>query len=323
MSLLQHILATFVLLSFCAPAAAQWQAEILAAPGLVTAIDTSGTDIRIAIGESWYRLPPDSRRFEAVAGFEHPAPPPGALPDARVAISADRTTRAWLADPTARYSHGVLGDAIEAGSLVIERRHGRTSVLRLAQDAVFEDIVPRFAILGGTERILVVKSYLERGSALAIVDTETAAIIAETPPIGRPNAWLNPAGVADYNGDGTVDIALVRQPHIVGRLELWSWRSGKLDKLAEVADVSNHAIGSRALGLSLTADFNGDGRPDLAVPSLDGRSLRLIGFVPQPFDFARVPLPARIATNIGSVRLQGRVALIAGLESGELVLIHD
>ena len=188
---------------------------------------------------------------------------------------------------------------------------------------MFEDISPRIASIDGRDWIVVVKSYLDRGSALAIIDAESMTIVAETPPIGRAHAWLNPAGIADYDGNGTTDIALVRQPHVVGRLELWSWKDRKLTKVIEIADVSNHFIGSRALGLSWTADFDGDGHPDLAVPSLDRRTLRIIGFAPEVRDIARVRLPARIVTNIGAIELGGKLALIAGVEDGQLILIRN
>jgi hypothetical protein len=301
--------------------AAEWRAEIMPTAGRVSAVETAGADVRVAVGGRWYRFDANATRLDSAAPPEQPSVPKGALPDARVAIGTE-IARAWLDEPTTRYAHAVLGDAVEAGRLVIERREGKRAALRLGPDAVFEDIVPRIARLDGVERIVLVKSYLDRGSALAIVDPVSARIIGETPPIGRPNAWLNPAGIADFDGDGATDIALVRQPHVVGRLELWSWRGGTLAKTAEVADASNHVIGSRALGMSVTADFNHDGRTDLAVPTLDRRALRLITFTPAPSELARVPLPARVATNIGVLRSGERTALVFGLENGALAVVN-
>ena len=54
-----------------------------------------------------------------------PKPPEGALPDGRVATGTHDIARAWLAEPTTRYDHGILGDKIEAGSLTIETRDGK------------------------------------------------------------------------------------------------------------------------------------------------------------------------------------------------------
>ena len=207
--------------------------------------------------------------------------------------------------------------------MVIERSDGRIGSVASGANAVFEDLVPRIGTLDGVDRIVVVKSYLQDGSALAIIDAESMKITAETPPIGRAHAWLNPAGIADFDGDGSTDIVLVRQPHVAGLLQLWSWQDRQLKKVAEMPDASNHFIGSKALGMSWTADFDADGHPDLAVPSLDRRSLRLIAFAPEVRDIARIPLPARIATNIGSTGIGGRPGLVAGLEDGRLVIIRE
>ncbi|MBI4725372.1 MAG: VCBS repeat-containing protein [Rhodomicrobium sp.] len=305
-----------------ASSAKEWHAKVVPAPGRVAAVEIQGADVRVRIGQSWYRFAADRAQLEPASRPDRPAAPSGALPDARVA--AGRTiASAWLAEPTSRYDHGVLGDAIEAGSLIIELRDGRRSVLTLPKEAVFEDIEPRIVELDRAERIVLVKSYLNRGSALAIIDPESAAIIAETPPIGHPHAWLNPAGAADFNGDGITEIVFVRQPHVLGQLELWSWREGKLQKAAAIPGVSNHFIGSRALGMSFVADFDGDGHPDLAVPGRDRKALRLIGFAPEAHDIARVPLPARVATNIGAIKLGDHLALAAGLDNGQLILIEE
>lgn len=320
--IMRRVFSLLLALAISSPAQAQssWRVEILPSPGGVTAVEHSGAEVRIAVGRGWYRLDPGAARLESAAMPPRPALPQGALPDSRVAVAGDR--RVWLAGPTDRYRHGVLGDAVEAGSLVIARSDGSRRTLRLGADAVLEDLAPRIASIGGAERIVVVKSYLDRGSALAVIDANTAGIVAETPPVGRPHAWLNPAGIADFDGDGAIDIAIVRQPHVVGRLEVWSWREGGLKKSAELPDVSNHVIGSRVLGMSAVADFDGDGRADLALPSLDRRALRLIGFGPQPRDIARVPLPARIVTNIAVARIGGHPVLVMGLENGALALVR-
>jgi hypothetical protein len=310
-------------LTLVGPAAAEWRAETVPTSGRVTSIEVLGAETHIAIGSNWYRIAPKTRTLVPSQAPVYPAVPPGGLSDGRVAIGDGVIARAWLAHPTDRYRHGVLGDAIEAGSILIERSDGRIGTVPSGASAVFEDLWPRIATLNGVDRIAVVKSYLKRGSALAIIDAESMKVIAETPPIGHAHAWLNPAGIADFDGSGTIDIAIVRQPHVVGLLQLWSWQNQQLKKVAEVPDVSNHFIGSKALGMSWTADFDADGHPDLAVPSLDRRSLRLIGFVPKVRDIARISLPAGIVTNIGSTNVGGRPGLVAGLEDGRLVIIHE
>ena len=109
----------------------------------MTAVETIGTNVHIAIGQRWYRIAAGAAQLESAPMPDRPTVPAGALPDARVAVGVDKVARAWLADPTSRYRHGVLGDAIEAGSLIIEHRDGRRGILRLGTDAVFEDIEPR------------------------------------------------------------------------------------------------------------------------------------------------------------------------------------
>ncbi len=315
-------LLSMVWLALPTQAKADWRLDVISAPGAITAVETVDDEVLIAIGKSWFRFAGEPMRLMP-APAPHRVVPPLGLPDARIAAGRESFTRAWLVEPTTRYRHGVLGDAIEAGGLAIEYRGQSGQTLKLGTDAVFEDIEPRVARIGGAERIVLVKSYLDRGSAVAVIDPRSASIIAETPPIGHANAWRNPAGIADYNGDGATDIAAVRQPHVVGRLELWSFIDGNLKKTVEVADVCNHVIGSRATRLSATADFDGDGRPDLAIPGFDRRSLRLIAFAPSVHDIARVALPARIVTNLALVKLNGRPAILAGLENGQLVLVRD
>jgi FG-GAP-like repeat len=305
----------------------EWRLEPISTPGPVKAVESADDGGRIAIGGGWFRAIVGTHAIglAATIGPVSRPRPKDALPDGRIAEGKRDIARAWLADPTTRYDHGVLGDAIEAGCLVVEQRDGTQHAVRLQADAVFEDLEPRIVNLDGHDRILVVKSYIDRGSALAVIGEHDAgfAILDETPPIGTPHRWLNPAGVADFDGDGRQDIAVVRMPHAAGVLELWTWRDGRLTRTLELADVSNHVIGSRVLRMSAVADFDGDGHPDLAIPSFDRRELRLVAFTPQPRDIARIKLPARITTEIALLKHDsGPPILLAGLENGAAVAVR-
>jgi hypothetical protein len=308
--------------------AAEWHVRRVDAPARVTAIDTVGGQVRAAAGGLWYAVARAGGKV-SLKFIDYPAgpkPPEGALPDGRVATGAHDIARAWLAEPTDRYDHGVLGDKIEAGSVVIETRDGKQHSVRLKNDAVFEDLEPRIADLDGDghDDIIVVKAYLKRGSALAVIAEHRGKyqIVAETPPLGGPHRWLDPVGVADFTGDGKADIALVRQPHVIGALEVWSWRDGRLRKAAELPGAANHIAGTRAIAMHAVADFDGDGVADIAVPSLDRGTLRIVSFAPKAREIAAVKLPAKAVTNLGLLKGGATPALVVGLADGSLVLIE-
>lgn len=309
--------------------AAEWRVQQVDAPARVTAIRAVDGQVRVNAGGLWYAVVIDGKNAK-LDFLGRPLPAQrveGALPDGQIAIGTRDIARAWLAEPTDRYDHGVLGDKIEASSLVIEMRDGKRQVVRLKDDAVFEDLEPRLADLDGDGRdeIIVVKSYLKRGSSLAVIAERKGQyeIIAETPPIGQPHAWLNPAGIADFSGGGKRDIALVRMPHLVGNLELWSFADKRLRKVAEIADAANHVAGTRALHMSAAADFDGDGTADLAIPSFDRSRLRIVSFAPSVREIASVALPDKAVTNIGLVKNEsGMPAVAVGLADGTLALIR-
>jgi FG-GAP-like repeat len=309
--------------------AAEWRLQRVNTPARVYAVDTVDGQPRVNAGGLWYRIAIEGGRvaLRFIDAPARPKPPEGALPDGRVAIGTHDVARAWLAEPVTRYDHGILGDKIEAGSLVIETRDGKRQTVRLKSDAVFEDLQPRLADLDGNghDAVVVVKSYLKRGSALAVIAARRGKyeIIAETPPLGGPHRWLDPVGIADFTGDGKTDIALVRQPHVIGSLELWSWRDSGLRKVAEVPDIANHIAGTRAIRMAAVADFDGDHVQDIAALSLDRSRLRIVSFAPAAREIASVPLPAKAETDLALIADgSGPPAIALGLADGSLVIIR-
>lgn len=229
--------------------------------------------------------------------------PSNALPDGKVAIAADGDIRrAWYGRPTDRYGHGVLGDAIEAGSLVAVDDSGRHFEYVLDQSHVFEDITPRLHDLDrdGTNEIITIRSSLERGAAIAIfgIVDGVLAELAATPDVGRSNRWLNIAGIADFPGAHVEAIAWIETPHIGGVLRMGIFDGEDFDIFSNSYNgFSNHFIGSRELGLSAVGDFSGDGAPDLAIPSADRNSL----VIATRTGLKSVPLPGRVTHAVATV----------------------
>lgn len=156
-------------------------------------------------------------------------------------------TAADLAEPTSRYAHGVLGDAIEWGALTLKTRTadgaGRTVTIRLPETRVFEDIEARLVTVenGAAPKVMVVESDLGQGARLSLYD-ETG-LVAATPFIGRPNRWLAPIGAADLDGDGAIELAYVDRPHLAKTIRVWRFDGAKLVPVADLAGFTNHRIG--------------------------------------------------------------------------------
>ena len=160
-------------------------------------------------------------------------------------VWADDIRRATYEDPTERYAHGVLGDAIEHGTLALETASGKRVRLVLPENRVFEDTEPRLfdVDLDGDREVIVVESERSTGARLAIYDAE--GLVAATPHIGRTNRWLAPIGAADLDGDGAIEIAYVDRPHLAKTARIWRFENGALIELAKFEGVTNHRIGER------------------------------------------------------------------------------
>lgn len=209
-------------------------------------------------------------------------------------------TGARYTAPTTRYSHGVLGDAVEYGALEITLANGRTRRIILPQSRVFEDLAPRLSDVDGdgAPEVIVVETDLDRGARLGIYDED--GLVAATPFIGTRFRWLAPLGAADLDGDGFTEIAYIDRPHLAKTLRVWRFRGGRLDEVATLEGLTNHRIGENVISGGLRhcgprpeiIAANADWSRLLAV-TFDGRGLSTSDLGPYSPENAKAALACR------------------------------
>lgn len=245
--------------------------------------------------------------------FATPAPPDTArqrLPQSQ-AVSGQRDIAwAWLGSPTLRYPHGALGSGTHAASLHVLARTPKAGLQELVYTLpvrrVFEDRVPRLVDLDGDGRdeIILVEADTFTGAAVVVLglragatqNTRQLAELARSPSAGSAFRWLNPVGVADFDGDGHLDIASVITPHIGGVLTLYHYRPPRLEPYARTMDVSNHRMGMLEQRLAVIVEQAGH-RPTIVLPDMQLGSLHALRWV-APGQWLELadprPLPARV-----------------------------
>ena len=178
-------------------------------------------------------------------------------------VVAESVIAARFDDPTKRYQHGILGDAIEHGALVIDTDTGRRLRFVLPETRVFEDTEPRLVDVDadGQNEVIVVETDLSLGARL----------------IGRANRWLAPVGVgaADLDGDGTLELAYIDRPHLAKTLRIYRFQPGKLEFLAEFPGVTNHRIGETDIAGGIRDCGSG---PEMIVADADWQRVLAVQF---------------------------------------------
>lgn len=187
--------------------------------------------------------------------------------------SAD-VTAARYSEPTDRYTHGVLGDAIEYASLVMTV-DGRDVTLRLPDSHVFEDTEPRLVDidLDGTHEVLVVETKITEGARIVIY-SGAGEIVAATPYIGQTNRWYAPVGVADLDGDGRMEMAFIDRPHLAKTLRIWRYDAGDFSEIATLEGLTNHRIGETDIAGGIR---DCGGGPEMILASGDWSRMMAVG----------------------------------------------
>jgi len=241
---------------------------------------------------------------------------------------------AWLGSPTRRYPHGALGSPVHAGSVhaLVKTRAGgwETVALVLPLNRVYEDRVPRIVDLDrdGREEMVLIEADTLRGAALVVLGVdhgpEGPRLVerARGPFAGSTFRWLNPVGVADFDGDGQLDLASVVTPHIGGVLQLLHYRPPALVPFARALDVSNHRMGALEQDLAVVVQQPGQ-RPTIVVPDMTRRALQALRW-DAPGQWTELadlkPLPAVVERL--SPLPQGACATLADGRSMRVTLSH-
>jgi hypothetical protein len=248
-----------------------------------------------------------------------------ALPDARLLV--DEGGRVLLlGDATTRYGHGVLGDAVEAGSVILVDTVPHPQVattIPLPGDTVVEGLSPIWADLtgDGEREIVVTVSDAERGAQIVVYSGE-GELVAAGPAIGRGHRWRHQLAVAPFGPHGELELADVLTPHLGGVVEFYRVEGDALRIVARVPGYTSHRIGSRNLDGALAGDLDGDGRVELMLPD---QGMTELGAVRRTPDGAQVmwsvPAGGRIGTNLAAASLtSGEIAVGIGREDGVLRL---
>ena len=240
--------------------------------------------------------------------------PVDAIPDARI-LRDNNDRLLLLSGPSSRYSHGVLGDQLEATSFTLVETLPEPRILHvtsLPDNEVIEGVAPIWWDLTGDNQLEVIAtiSDLDLGARIAVFD-ESGTRIAQGPVIGHAFRWRHQIAAAQFGTQDEIELAVVRTPHIGGVVEFYRLEGNQLAITAEFPGVTSHIIGSRNLDQAAAADIDGDGHVELLVLSPDMTEFIAIQrtHTGADQDF-RLPIGAVATSNIaGALLPDGRLAI--------------
>jgi len=322
---------------------------IVTSDGVATTHRLSGGDSELVVDHGTIQLPPVGYRTTGppeliarpadCADHTHPVPIDGGLcyvatngdvvlwrdaSPTRLAVAAPVDARLVAVDDsrlavygakTDRYRHGALGDQTEAGSLAVidTAAEGVITTVELDAPTVFEGVSPLVADLDGdgeTELVTTVADSTD-GARIRVYDTGGSEV-ATGPIYG--SGWRHQLCVASFAPDGTRELAVVRKPHVDRTVEFYRLRDDELSVVATREGYSSHTYGSRNLDGGLAGDLDGDGQPELLVPTTDRWTIDALRRTDDGITLAwSFDLDGPLTTNLTGVSLtEGRAAVGAG-----------
>ncbi|MCA9881619.1 MAG: hypothetical protein KC708_01555 [Anaerolineae bacterium] len=252
----------------------------------------------------------------------------GIQPDARLVINDIGQIAVYAAGTNQRYVHGIMGDDVEGTALVVvevvEDRLQIISRVDLLDDNIYEGLSPMWADVDGDSIQDLITTVSNGGDGarnrVYLFDGGTLTREIDGTIIGRPNRWQHQLAWGPFGVDGEMLLVDVLTPHIGGIVRFHRYTGSSLEVVAEIGGHTSHVIGSRNLDMAVAGDFNGDGRPEIVLPTQDRTQLDGIQLTENgPQVMWSLPLEGQLSTNLSALSANGRpLALVAGMADGRI-----
>lgn len=242
---------------------------------------------------------------------------PDPIGDARVVTDGELV---YLLGQATTYRHGALGDEVEGGAVAVV--DPRTRDIRMIEPpyGVIEGLWPILTTLGGAPSMLVTASDAEQGASLALLrddGSDGGRVVATSDPVGEPYGWRHQIAVAPFGPGGEREVASVRKPHVGATAQFHRLDGDDLVPVASLEGYPSHEFGSRNLDRAAAGDFDGDGQPELVVPTTETGVLaalrRTDGGVEEAW---RLRIGGELTSNVTAARGRFGVEFAAGTPAG-------
>lgn len=240
-----------------------------------------------------------------------------AVPDARVVTHGGRAY--VLAGATDRYRHAVLGDDVEGGSVaVVDVDDGLAERTRIVPpgEGVIEGLSPMLAdVTGDGEPEVVVTVSNDPGGARLAAYRPDGSRVATSETLSA--GWRHQLAVAPFGPGDAPEVAAVRMPHVAHELQFFRRDGEDLRVAASQGGYQSHTIGSRNLDGAVAGDLDGDGRPEVLLPTTARDTLAAVRRTDGGAREAwTVPVGGELSTNVAAVDAGGSTTVAAGHEGG-------
>jgi len=256
--------------------------------------------------------------------------PLNALRDSRPVVSSTGLIAVYVGATNQRYVHGILGDNYEGSGLAVlqltANQFGVVKRTDLQGEDVFEGISPFWADVNGdgTDDLVTTVSNSTVGSWIRVYLFDGKDFTAEinSTPLGQDSRWIHQIAFGPFGPNGENEIAAVRTPDINGAVQFlrYNTETSALDTVGEAEGYTSHMIGSINVDMAVAGDFNGDGHPELVLPSQDRTRIAGVQHTAEGVrEMWSLPVNGRIVTNLSAVVLNdGSLALAYGTDDGRL-----